>query len=198
MAPLHKLDCVRLPKQRPCPVFPVDFDPNAENWLEKVKEQRESRLKDITWLLARKYDNQQIIPAWAAFNEKISLSVPPVTTPGMLPILQAPADDNGTVATIINRFISITTKLGQPYTVIAMDQPLYSRAKELVWASQERYKDVVLVMGHLHTIFNFLKTIGQHMENTGLVDIWIESGAFAERSTSAMMDGKAYYRPVRC
>ena len=78
-----------------------------------------------------------------------------------------------------------------------MDQPLYSRAKELVWANQERYQDVVLVMGHLHILFNFLRAIGQHMENTGWVDIWVESGAFAEDSTDAMMEGKAYYRAVR-
>ena len=61
----------------------------------------------------------------------------------MLPILQAPADDNNTVVPVINRFIEITSKLGQPYTVIAMDQPLSSKAKELVWANQERYQDVV-------------------------------------------------------
>ena len=84
----------------------------------------------------------------------------------MLPFLQAPADDNNTVTTVINHFVEITSKLGQPYTVITMDQPLYSRAKELVWADQERYQDVVLVMGHLHILFNFLKAIGQHMENT--------------------------------
>ena len=35
------------------------------------------------------------------------------------------------------------------------------------------------------------------MENTGLVDIWVESGAFAEGSTDAMMEGKAYCRAVR-
>ena len=108
----------------------------------------------------------------------------------MLPILQALA-----VAAVINRFI--TSKLGQPYTVIAMDQPLYSRGKELVWANQNSYKDVVLVMGQLHIIFNFLTAIGQHIENTGLTGIWVESGAFAEGSTVAMMEGKAYYRTVR-
>ena len=35
------------------------------------------------------------------------------------------------------------------------------------------------------------------MESTGLIDIWVESGSFAEGSTTAMMEGKAYYRAVR-
>ena len=35
------------------------------------------------------------------------------------------------------------------------------------------------------------------MKNEGLDDVWVESGAFAQNSTSAMMEGKAYYRVVR-
>ena len=109
----------------------------------------EAKLKDVTLLLARICDSQQSIPGWAAFSIVASIVVtsivdPPVTTPGMLPILQAPADDNHTVTTVVNRFIKITSKLSQPYTVIAMNQPLYSKTKELVWANQHRYKDVVI------------------------------------------------------
>ena len=53
------------------------------------------------------------------------------------------------------------------------------------------------MMGGLHILFNFMKAIGQHMENAGLHDVYVESGAFAQYSTSAMMEGKAYYRAVR-
>ena len=81
---------------------------------------------------------------------------PIITTPSMLPILQALADDNNTIVTIINRFMAITDRLSQPYTVIALGQPLYSKGKEIIWAN-EGYKNVVLVMGHLYILFNFLK-----------------------------------------
>ena len=53
------------------------------------------------------------------------------------------------------------------------------------------------MMGGLHISFNFMKAIGQHMKNAGLDDVWVESGAFAQNSTSAMMEGKAYIRAVR-
>ena len=141
--------------------------------------------------------SQQTIPARAAFNECISLVNPPLTTPGMLPILQAPADDNNTMTTIINCFMAIAENLSQPNTVIAVDQPLYSRGKELIWANYEKYQKVVLVMGHLHILFNFLKAIGQHMENAGLADVWVESGVFAQNSTDTMLEAKQYYRAVR-
>ena len=51
----------------------------------------------------------------------------------------------------------------------------------------------VVMMGGLHILLNFMKAIGQHMENAGRDDIWLKSGAFAQNSISAMMEGKAYY-----
>ena len=35
------------------------------------------------------------------------------------------------------------------------------------------------------------------MGNTGLDDVWVESGAFAQNFANAMMEGKTYYRAVR-
>ena len=77
------------------------------------------------------------------------------------------------------------------------DQPLYSRAKELVWANQDMYKNAVILLGNLHILFNFLKAIGQHFESSGLVDIWVEADLFAQNSTDAMVSGKAYYWAVQ-
>ena len=53
------------------------------------------------------------------------------------------------------------------------------------------------MMGGLHIFFKFMNAIGKHMEHAGLDDVWVESAAFAQNSTSAMMEGKAYYRAVR-
>ena len=81
--------------------------------------------------------------------------------------------------------------------MIVGDQPLYSRTKEPQWSNPDNYDDVVVMMGGLHILFNFVKDIGQHMENAGLDDVWVESGAFAQNTRSAMMEGKAYYRAAR-
>lgn len=93
------------------------------------------------------------------------------TAPGMLPI--------HTMTTVINRLVDISEK-----------SAIHSH-------SRGKYRNVVLINGHLHILFNFLNAIGQHMENTGLVDVWVEAETFAENSTDAMMEGKAYYRAVR-
>ena len=48
------------------------------------------------------------------------------------------------------------------------------------------------MMGGLHILFNFMRAIGQYMENAGVDDVWVESGPFAQNYTSAMMDGEAH------
>ena len=119
-----------------------------------------------------------MVNAWLMFNEVSSISNLPLTTAGMLPILQAHADDNKTMTTVIHRFMAMTKKLGHTNTIIFLDQPLYRSGKEIIWADSNKYKDVILMMGGLHISFNFLKAIGQHMDSSGLDDLWVESGLF--------------------
>ena len=66
--------------------------------------------------------------------------------------------------------MDISKYTGQKHTIITADQPLYSRGKELVWAN-ETFENVIFLMEGLHICFNFLKYIGQYMENAGLDDL---------------------------
>ena len=195
---LHKLDRATpfsgtRPKPRlDSPAIEID------TWFQSSEERNEAGSKNLAWILSRLHDvDNQHVPSWSSFNEASSTTDPPLTVAGMMPILQAPADDNDTMTTVINRFKKIADHLGQKHTVIVVDQPLYSRAKELIWASPDALLDVVMLLGDLHICFNFLKVIGKHVESAGLDDAWVEAGLFAQNSTEAMMDGKAYYRAVR-
>lgn len=85
---------------------------------------------------------------------------------------------------------------GQTHTVITADLPLYSKAKELVWANSEKFKNVIIMMGGLHMCFNFMRVIEQHMECSGLEDIWLEAGVFGANTVTIVLEGKAYYRAV--
>jgi len=179
---------------RPSPVF-NDGQKVKTDWfndIDNAPERNKARLLDKAWILSRLHDeSEKSVPSWAAFNEAVTNVNPPITVTGMLPILQAPADANDTVTTVINRFMAISHKLGQQHTIITADQPLYSRGKEIVW-SNPGYKNVIFLLGGLHICFNFLKAIGQHMDCAGLDDLWIETGVYAANTTSSMMDGKAY------
>lgn len=195
---LHQLDHAHMPPgTRPSPVFGTECEIDVYSWRDKSDERTNAKQQNLAWLLIRGEDKDHRVPNWSEFNRLISDVDPPVTTVGMLPILQAPADTNDTMTTVLNKFGSISRTLGQRHTVLIADQPLYSRAKELVWANPDKYKDVVVVLGDLHICFNFLKVIGQHYDSSGLDDVWVESGLFAQNSTEAMLNGKAYYRAVR-
>ena len=195
----HELDKAKMPASgRPVPKFQNGTVFEMENWMNQNRERNMASVSDTAWIIARQFcSNDQKIPIWGAFNEVRCSVDPPVTTAGMLSILQAPADDNNTMTTVINRFVSVSRHFGQRFTVITADQPLYSRGKELVWANDENYSNVIFRMGGLHVCFNFLKAIGQHVESAGLDYVWIESGVFAPNTTETVLEGKAYYRAVR-
>ena len=132
---------------------------------------------NLVWLILRNaFKEQRSIPAWSMFNEVSSISNTPLTTADMLSILQSHADDNNTITPVIHRFMALTKRLGQTNTIIFLDQPLYSRGKEIIWADSNKYKDVILMRDGLQISF---KAIGQHMDSSCLNDLWVESGPTA-------------------
>ena len=133
----HELDKAILPSNaRPSPHFQNGTEYEMERWLNEKTHTYLSANTNLAWAIARQFgSDDQKVPVWGGFNETRCLVDPPITTAGMLPILQAPADSNDTMASVINRFVSISRHFEQQYTVITADQPLYSRGKELVWAN---------------------------------------------------------------
>ena len=114
----------------------------------------------------------------------------------MLPILQASAADNDTLTTVISPFMAISHHMGQKHTIIAVDQPLYSRGEELVWANH-KFESVIFLIGLLHICFTFFKRICQHMNSAELDDLRTEVGVYTANTTQTMLDGMAYYGAVR-
>ena len=135
----HKLDHALLPvRERFQPV--ANFPPGLEldNWFDVSSDQLDSKIIKLPWIIARMgQPSQQVVPSWSAFKLLSLVNNSLITTPGMLPILQAPADDNITITTIINCFMAIAEHLGQLNTVIAVDQPLYSRSMKIIWGNNE-------------------------------------------------------------
>ena len=113
----------------------------------------------------------------------------------MLPILQAPANDNDTLTTVISRIMAISHHMGRR-NKITTDQPLYSRGEELVCVNH-KFVGVIFIMGGLRIRYNFFKSISQYMDNAGLDDLWTETGVYAVNTTQTMLEVKAYLRAVR-
>jgi hypothetical protein len=112
---------------------------------------------------------------WSAFNQALSKCDHDLTTVGYMPLIQAPAHHLDTINTVVQRCMHIPEKLGQKYTVNSVDQALYFKLIDLKW-SVPRYKDSVFPrLGGLHIAMNFMKCICDHMNGSGLHEIWVES-----------------------
>ena len=69
--------------------------------------------------------------------------------------------------------------------------------KELKWTVPE-FKDALIPrLGGLHISMNFLKVIGQHTEDIGLVELWVESGLLGPNTAEKVKDSKSYAKAVR-
>ena len=195
---LHDIDPPKLPiGTRVEPRIPNASSIEPNDWFKSSPCMKAATRINHVWVISRMdTSNGRDVPPWAAFNECVSTVDSPLTTVGMAPILNATADEYGTITTIINRFIQLSRYLGQRHAIVFFDQPLYAKAKEIVWASEE-YSNVVVLLGGLHITFNFLRAIGQQMENAGLDDVWVESEIFGQNAVKSIMDGKHYYRAIQ-
>lgn len=114
--------------------------------------------KELAWLISMtEGDNSQRVPGLSGFNKMTTMVCPEITTTGFLPIIQQRADAYDTLNTVIIRCMNISTALGQQHTVIMADQALNSKLKEHVRPETDEYLDVIIRLGGLHILMNFIQ-----------------------------------------
>ncbi|CAG9821970.1 unnamed protein product [Phaedon cochleariae] len=115
-----------------------------------------------------------------------------------LPTIDSPATEKATVLQILRRSEEIRKYLQMDCIVVVMDQALYCKAVEILWAhQQEQSWRIFPMMGNFHTICNLLSIIGLLFGNYGLRDLAVDSGVIAEGSIDKVLDGKHYNRAIR-
>lgn len=151
---------------------------------------------DMAFVTSRQGDEEKC--SWTTFNQLHSTkSEIPKTTIGYMPIILAPAHESSTFNTMVKRALHVARALGNRYAVITVDQALYPQLMELKWSVSD-FKDTLIPrLGGLHIAMNFLKVIGQHTEDSGIHEIWVESGILGPNAAEKVKDGKAYARAMR-
>lgn len=89
----------------------------------------------------------------------------------------------------------IAEKLNINYTVITFDQAIYFKTKEIQWLKPEECSNFIIRMGGFYVMLTFLKVLGQHMENSGLKDVWLESDLYGESTVNGILYGKNGINP---
>ena len=87
--------------------------------------------------------------------------------------------------------------LQQSTAVITFDLAIYSKAKEIHWRYPEEFQNLVIRLGGFHIALNYLALIGKMFQESGLEDVFIESGLYGSSSTMALLQGKSYNRGIR-
>ena len=195
---MTELVLANVPAKRPKPMF---SKPVTSEWFKNTGVTDTSKYKtlDLLWLICRYHSHKphQSTPGWTPFNQVISKNTSPKTTVGFIPIIPAPAHEMDTIMTFIIRCQKIAEKLENPYTVITLDQALYFRAMELVQHNRQQFRNVILRLGGFHAAMVHMAVIGQHFADSGLKDLWVESGLFTEVTCDKILSGKLWNRGVR-
>ena len=114
-----------------------------------------------------------------------------------MPIVLAPAHDVNTLNTVVQRIMQVAQLFNQKHVVLTVDPALFPLLMELKWTLPD-YKDTLIPrLGGLHTSMNFLKVLGQHIQDSGLPTIWIESGILGPRTVERALAGKDYNKGTR-
>lgn len=153
--------------------------------------------KDMAFFVKRQ--DADIKTGWTNFNQTICTTNSEVTSIGYMPIVQAAAHEIDTLNTVIQRCRHIAIALGQQHVVLTVDEALYRKLMELKWAKDEYQDFLIIRMGGLHTSLTFLKVIGKHMQSSGLMQAWIESGLFGPDTAEQVIlgKGKSYSKAMR-
>ncbi|CAB3983002.1 Hypothetical predicted protein [Paramuricea clavata] len=174
-------------------------DPVQEEWYEQEANDCSAVVKakaaDKAFHMIRQYHDPK--PGWTMFNEEHSETDLEVSTVGYMPIILALAHDVNTLNTVVRIMTQVAKLFGQRYIVLTVDQALFPQLMELKWAVPE-YRDTLIPrLGGLHISMNFLKFLGQHVQDSGLSEIWVESILLGPRTVEHVLDGKEYSKGVR-
>lgn len=113
------------------------------------------------------------------------------------PFVNLAPTNPSTIYTCLLNAAEEAEKFGQSKIMVTFDQPLYSKACEMVLAASPSspLSHIIVRLGGFHLLMSFLGAIGTIMAGSGIEDLW--ETVYAKNSVVHMMTGRAYARSVR-
>ena len=120
----------------------------------------------------------------AFFSSRLESSMPK-TRSCLLPLIDESINSTAMVRHCIEIVQNITYSLnpGQK-VIITADQPVYALGKQVQWMYNDRYSDVIWMMGPLHIEMAYMGAIGDWIEGSG----WVEALKKANVSTPGRIE----------
>ncbi|GBM15649.1 hypothetical protein AVEN_95270-1 [Araneus ventricosus] len=114
-----------------------------------------------------------------------------------LPFISQPASVYNTIYTTLLCALENAKRYGHDVCIVTFDQPLYTKAREIVAAAPEGsdLSKIVIRLGGFHLLSSFFGAIGYIMQGSGIKEVL--SLIYAPNSLDKMLTGHAYARAVR-
>ncbi|GBP43083.1 hypothetical protein EVAR_96345_1 [Eumeta japonica] len=135
-------------------------------------------------------------PRWNGYLEQLTKNNTNFSTSQVifLPFIDNPVSNEDTIDTTLRCAVNIAKSHGQKTCVNTFDQLLYSKAREMIGASDanSELSNVIVKLGGFHMLMSFLGSIGYIMDGSGLEEALDK--IYAENSVDKMLNGHAYAR----
>ncbi|CAH2086035.1 unnamed protein product [Euphydryas editha] len=165
---------------------------------DQVLIEKKFNAVDLLWLYG-KWKNLSPLPGWNGYLQQLTKNNQNFSTSQVifLPFIDHPASNLDTIYTTLHSAINIAKSHQQKTCIITFDQPLYSKAREMVAASDANsdLSKTVVKLGGFHMLMSFLGCIGHVMDGSGLKEAL--SKIYATNSVDKMLNGHAYARSIR-
>lgn len=151
--------------------------------------------KDMKWL--NTLHIQENAMEWGGFNNMEARSDPaqwkPASTYVFGPLIDAKAAHPDTVLTSLEYLKKSLGDMGMTYAHICVDLQLYIVASQIKWNDVDRFKNIIIRPGIMHTVQSFCGCIGKLMRGSGIEELI--SSTFG--GIAGIMSGKSWVRSMR-
>lgn len=94
-------------------------------------------------------------------------------------------------------FKDLLNQVQQKYLPVTCDEGVYRIARQITLTHEKEFENIVLVLGNFHLIKVVLSCIGKYLKNSGVDNIFIETGLFGVNVTDQILAGTNYARSVK-
>ena len=151
------------------------------------------RASEMDFAFLQDMNNTLDCPEYNGYNTGAACrqghSAQPKTKAVYLPLIGMIPSHPDTMMTSMAFAQVYTRNIGQQFVVFTCDLQLYGVALEVQWTYPERFSNVILRLGGMHSLLSFVGSIGTLTADTGLSDIM--SSVFG--GVSKMLTGKKFF-----
>ena len=112
------------------------------------------------------------------------------------PSVQKPIAEYSTVQEVLRYSDEASNEVGQSIAITTFDLGVCMKDYPLIWNSQEKHRNHIIVIGSFHLIMAYFNMIGKKMVRSGFRDVLPEADMITAGSMTGVMNKRNYSRAL--